>query len=190
MRDREFLVLQCELLRPRPQIHHFFLLTSTFFLHTANTSFSPLITRFFLLRSSFFLLRSYFLRGVGQGLVDVLSFKVGICSEDFVTRASGRRKSDDGTNRDAQTANAGLAAHDVGIDGDPFERFHDLSPSVFYGPRPEAGGAQSPMNMESYLILENKVYIGKRGVNALSFDTWGPAPREMGRYRHASANGS
>ena len=75
---------------------------------STTSSLTQLINRgiffssFFVLPSSFFF---YFTlqppRSVGQGLGDVLSFEVGICFEDFVTRASGCQKPDDGTNRAA-----------------------------------------------------------------------------------------
>ncbi len=63
-------------------------------------------------------------RRVGESRLDVGLFKVRVELDDLREGVAGRNKTDDGADRDAETTNTGLAAHEFGVEGDPAEVFH------------------------------------------------------------------
>lgn len=62
--------------------------------------------------------------GVAQRLQDVLALEVGEVSQDLVDGVAGTDLSDDHAHGDSHPADAGLAAHHLGLLGDAIERTH------------------------------------------------------------------
>ena len=81
--------------------------------------------------------------GVAQALAHVLGLELGILGYDLLRRLAGGEMSEYERNRDANAANAGLAAAHAGIDRDSPERLHMTRVALRGGVR-NAFGARPP----------------------------------------------
>ena len=61
------------------------------------------------------------IRGVGEGLANILIFKIQEVVEQVLNGSAGRERLGDHANGDAHASDAWLSAHDFGIGGYPSE---------------------------------------------------------------------
>jgi hypothetical protein len=62
--------------------------------------------------------------GVAESGPNVISLEIGISPQDLILGVTGSQKAQDGSDRDSHPANAGLASHDLRVEGVSLECAH------------------------------------------------------------------